>query len=89
MAATVFYAGCIAAAGLTELAIWRYAIGKDLLSPEATPALRRKTVTLRLLVAPIVFLLSIPVAFYSTDLATYFWLVIRWRTACCRGGPRV
>ena len=30
--ATVFYAGCIAAAGLAELAIWRYAIGKDLLS---------------------------------------------------------
>lgn len=73
--ATVFYAGCIAAAGLTELAIWRYAIGKDLLSPEATPALRRE-VTLRLLVAPTVFLLSIPVAFYSPDLATYFWLVI-------------
>lgn len=73
--ATVFYAGCIAAAGLAELAIWRYAIGKDLLKPEATPALRRE-VTLRLLVAPVVFLLSIPVAFYSPDVATYCWLVI-------------
>jgi TMEM175 potassium channel family protein len=73
--ATVFYAGCIAAAGLTELAIWRYAIGKDLLTPEATPALRRE-VTLRLLIAPVVFLLSIPVAFYSPNLATYCWLVI-------------
>jgi uncharacterized membrane protein len=73
--ATVFYACCIAAAGLAELAIWRYAIGKDLLKPEATPALRRE-VTLRLLVAPVVFLLSIPVAFYSPDVATYCWLVI-------------
>lgn len=73
--ATVFYAGCIAAAGLAELAIWRYAIGKDLLRPEATPALRRE-VSLRLLVAPVVFLLSIPVAFYSPNLATYCWLVI-------------
>jgi uncharacterized membrane protein len=73
--ATVFYAGCIAAAGLAELAIWRYAIGKDLLKPEATPALRRE-VTLRLLVAPVVFLLSIPVAFYSPNVATYCWLVI-------------
>ena len=73
--ATVFYAGCIAAAGLAELAIWRYAIGKDLLKPETTPALRRE-VTLRLLIAPIVFVLSIPVAFYSPNLATYCWLVI-------------
>lgn len=32
--------------------------------------------TLRLMVAPIVFLLSIPIAFYSTNLATYFWLLI-------------
>lgn len=73
--ATVFYAGCIAAAGLAELAIWRYAIGKDLLTPAATPALRRE-VTIRLLIAPAVFLLSIPVAFYSTNLATYCWLAI-------------
>ncbi len=73
--ATVFYAACIAAAGLAELAIWRYAIGKDLLKPEATPMLRRE-VSLRLLVAPVVFLLSIPVAFYSPNLATYCWLVI-------------
>jgi hypothetical protein len=29
-----------------------------------------------LLVAPLVFLLSIPVAFYSSNLATYFWLLI-------------
>ncbi len=85
-AATVFYAACIAAAGLAELAIWRYAIGKDLLRPEAPPMLRRE-VSLRLLVAPVVFLLSIPMAFYSPNLATYCWLVIlaangllsRWR----------
>ena len=73
--ATVFYAGCIAAAGLAELAIWLYASGKHLLSREAHQRCAG-TVTLRLLVAPIVFLLSIPVAFYSPDLATYFWLLI-------------
>jgi len=73
--ATVFYAGCIAAAGLAELAIWRYAIARDLLTPEAIPALRR-SVTLRLLIAPVVFLLSIPIAFYSPNVATYCWLAI-------------
>jgi uncharacterized membrane protein len=74
-AATVFYAGCIAAAGLAELAIWLYASRKDLLKPEVPPVLRRQ-VTLRLLIAPVVFLLSIPVAFYSANLATYCWLLI-------------
>jgi uncharacterized membrane protein len=74
-AATVFYAGCIAAAGLAELAIWLYAGGQDLLVRGTPPALRR-SVTLRLLVAPVVFLLSIPIAFYSANLATYFWLLI-------------
>jgi uncharacterized membrane protein len=72
---TAFYAACIAAAGLAELAIWLYARGKDLLTAEATPALLRE-VTLRLLIAPTVFLLSIPVALYSPDLATYCWLLI-------------
>lgn len=73
--ATVFYAGCIAAAGLAELAIWLYARSKNLLVPAASPELRRN-VTLRLLIAPVVFLLSIPVAFYSPDAATYCWLLI-------------
>jgi TMEM175 potassium channel family protein len=72
---TAFYAACIAAAGLAELAIWRYAIGKDLLTAAATPALRRE-VTVRLLIAPVVFLLSIPLALYSPNLATYSWLLI-------------
>lgn len=84
---TAFYAACIAAAGLAELAIWRYAIGKNLLTAAATPALRRE-VTVRLLIAPAVFLLSIPLALYSPNLATYSWLLIvvanhllsRWTT---------
>ena len=74
-APTVFYAGCMAGAGLAELAIWLYASSHHLLT-DRTPPVLRKTVTLRLLVAPIVFLLSIPIAFYSTNLATYFWALI-------------
>jgi TMEM175 potassium channel family protein len=74
-APTVFYAGCIAAAGLAELAIWLYASSNHLLT-DRTPPVLRKTVALRLLVAPVVFLVSIPIAFYSTNLATYFWLLI-------------
>jgi uncharacterized membrane protein len=74
-APTVFYAGCMAGAGLAELSIWLYAGSQGLLTGAASPVLRR-SVTLRLLVVPLVFLLSIPVAFYSSDLATYFWALI-------------
>ena len=73
--ATVFYAGCIAAAGLAELAIWLYANAKDLLVP-GTPTMLRRYIALRLMIAPVVFVLSIPVAFYSPNLATYCWLLI-------------
>jgi uncharacterized membrane protein len=74
--ATVFYALSIAAAGLAELAIWLYASHvKDLLIPEISPAMRRY-VTLRLVPTPAVFLLSIPLAYFSPNLATYFWLLI-------------
>jgi uncharacterized membrane protein len=75
-AATVFYALAVAAAGLTELAIWLYASHvKDLLVPGLPRAVRRYT-TLRLIPSPVVFLLSIPLAYFSPNLATYFWLLI-------------
>jgi uncharacterized membrane protein len=75
-AATVFYALSIAAAGLAELAIWLYASRvKGLLVPGMSPAMRRY-VTLRLIPTPAVFLLSIPLAYFSPNLATYFWLLI-------------
>jgi TMEM175 potassium channel family protein len=75
-AATVFYALSVAAAGLAELAIWLYAsYGRHLLVPGVSPAMRRY-LSLRLVPTPAVFLLSIPVAYFSPNLATYFWLLI-------------
>lgn len=75
-AATVFYALAVAAAGLTELAIFVYASHvKGLLVPGLPAAVVRYT-TLRLIPTPAVFLLSIPLAYYSANLATYFWLLI-------------
>jgi uncharacterized membrane protein len=75
-AATIFYALAVAAAGLTELAIFVYASHvKGLLVPGLPPAVVRYT-TLRLMPTPAVFLLSIPLAYYSPNLATYFWLLI-------------
>ncbi len=75
-AAVVFYAAWIAAAGLAESAIWVYASQvRGLLVPGTSPELRRY-LTLRLLISPAVFLLSIPLAFYSPGNTPYFWLLI-------------
>jgi TMEM175 potassium channel family protein len=75
-AAVVFYAAWIAAAGLAESAIWVYAsYVKGLLVPGTSPGIRRY-LTLRLLITPVVFLLSIPLAFYSPGNTPYFWLLL-------------
>ena len=72
---TIFYAACIACAGLAELAIWLYAsLARDLLVPGTSPAVRRY-IALRVARIPVVFLLSIPVALVSAPLATYFWIL--------------
>jgi uncharacterized membrane protein len=73
---TIFYAVCIACAGLAELAVWVYASWvKDLLVPGTSPAVRRY-ITLRVFRIPLVFLLSIPVALFSATLASYCWILI-------------
>lgn len=73
---TIFYAICISCAGLVELAVWLYASQvKDLLVPGTSAAVRRY-IALRVARIPVVFLLSIPVALVSAQLATYFWILV-------------
>ncbi len=73
---TIFYAVCISCAGLLELAVWLYASQvKDLLVPGTSPAVRRY-IALRVARIPVVFLLSIPVAFVSAQLASFFWILV-------------
>ena len=73
---TIFYAVCISCAGLAELAVWLYASQfRDLLVPGTSPAVRRY-IALRVARIPVVFLLSIPVALVSAQLAAYFWILI-------------
>jgi uncharacterized membrane protein len=86
--ATIFYAAAIAAAGLTEAAVWRYAVHiRDLALPDTSQAVVR-WVLRRILPTPVVFLLSIPVAIASPDLAQYLWLgVLVSRVALRRRPP--
>ena len=96
VAATVFYASCVAGAGLAELAVWLYALrAKDLVPASVSPEVRR-SVTLLLLPGPAVFALSIPVAFVAPAVAPFTWILLvpigrvlgrRMRVRETRGGP--
>jgi uncharacterized membrane protein len=75
-AAPAFYALCVAAAGLVELAVWLYATHtKGLVPASVTPASRRYELS-QLLPTPVVFLLSIPVAFVAPGVAPFTWILL-------------
>jgi uncharacterized membrane protein len=71
-----FYAACVAATGLMELVIWLYAIRADGLVPASVSSARRRYETVRLLPVPLVFALSIPVAFAAPVAALYSWILL-------------
>jgi uncharacterized membrane protein len=75
-AAPVFYAACVAAAGLLELAIWLYASRSKGLVPASVPPAVRRYELAQLLPTPVVFLLSIPVAFIAPGVAPFTWILL-------------
>ncbi|HCU94021.1 MAG TPA: DUF1211 domain-containing protein [Actinobacteria bacterium] len=73
--ATIFYAVCVATAGLAEAAIWLWAIRAGLVADAVPPELRRYLAA-RMLRTPVVFGLSIPVAAVAPGVAPYMWLAL-------------
>src|SRR5437762_1552575 len=74
--APVFYASCVAGAGLLELVVWLYAIRtRGLVPASVSPALRRAE-TAQILPVPVVFGLSIPVAFIAPGVAPFIWILL-------------
>jgi len=76
VAAVVLYAGTIAALGGTLAAIWVWASWHCRLIDPATPPDVVAHYTARVVSMPVVFALSIPIAFVSTSAAQYFWLLV-------------
>ncbi len=75
-AAPAFYAACVAGAGLVELCVWLYAThAKGLVPASISPAVRRYELA-QLLPTPVVFLLSIPVAFVAPGVAPFTWILL-------------
>jgi len=76
LTATIFYAVVMIVTGLLNAAVWVYASYNNRLVDPNFTAQRRRRETLRALIVPAVFLLSIGLAFINDDLAKYSWLLI-------------
>lgn len=75
-ASTVLYASSMAATGIMSWLITVYAYGHHrLIGPDIDPALLSHW-SRRAAALPIVFLASIPVAFFSAGVAQYMWLLV-------------
>jgi len=75
-AAVVFYAICAGAAGLAEAAVWAYGTWPRAGLGSPVSAGLRRFLLLRTLRLPVVFGLSIPVAFPKPTLATWMWVLV-------------
>jgi uncharacterized membrane protein len=73
--ATIFYALTIVVMSLFNTLLWIYASGIGGLVDPHMPGWQVRLETLRGLAIPIVFLLSIGLAFWDTSLAKYSWLL--------------
>ena len=71
--AWVVYGVAMAAIGLAATALWWYGSGPHGLADGVTPELRRYY-TVRALIQPVIFLLSVPVAAVSLILAQFCWI---------------
>jgi uncharacterized membrane protein len=73
--ADILYAGLGIAIGLVSALLWRHAVTAHLLAPSVTPEVARY-VGRRALVAPVMFAISIPIAFVDPTLAWVAWVAI-------------
>ena len=71
--ATVFYAGTVAAVGALHGWLWWHAMRADLIDADVTEAYRRHSLA-RGITMPVLFLVSIPVAFVDVTAAQVIWL---------------
>ncbi len=70
----VLYAATQTLTGLLAGLLWRHAVVARLIVPGLSPTIVRRT-QIRALGIPLIFLLSIPIAFVAPDVASFLWLL--------------
>ncbi|MGZ3690181.1 MAG: TMEM175 family protein [Pseudobdellovibrio sp.] len=86
---TSLYALNVALCGLASFKIWSYCLkNPEHISPHTSPEMR-ELFKWRLLVAPLVFMASIPISFVNTSWARYFWVLCYLSTSISKFLHRV
>lgn len=73
--AVVFYAGSLAMVGLWQLVIWWYVVSKGIIDRENTTKYDIQEIYLKSLVPPLIFIVSIPIAFFNIYIAEASWIL--------------
>jgi len=71
----ILYAANMACAGFMATGLWIYAVRSKLVNAQLGPAQARRGIIMNL-VAPVIFTLSIGLAFINADWASYSWILI-------------
>jgi len=72
----VFFASAHIICGILLLALWGYAVSHpELLAHQITPKVRN-SMTLRILISPVICLVAIALAYVDVDVATYIFMLI-------------
>lgn len=74
--AVIFYAGSMIVTGLVKSIMWWYASSNHRLVHKKLPKRLIDSLSFRALVPPVVFFLSIPIAFFSPTLTKLSWISI-------------
>ena len=73
---TILYASNQAVTGLMLLVIWLYAARGHRLIDKSIDGSQIISIALRVLLPPMIFILSIAIILFRNDLAIYFWLLV-------------
>jgi uncharacterized membrane protein len=74
--AVIFYAGSMALVGLMKALLWYYASKRHRLVAPSLPPRLILSLTRRTLVPPLIFLISVAIAYFNPSLAELVWILI-------------
>jgi uncharacterized membrane protein len=83
--ATIIYAGVLALASVISAVLWWHVSRRSEIKADARAYREMRLATLMSLVSTAVFLVSIGVAFLSSDLAKLFWVLVFFANRAARG----
>jgi uncharacterized membrane protein len=75
LAAIIFYSLSMTAVGVSQYLLWRYVVKNKLIFSDTSSDTIKYFYKISLFI-PLIFLISVPVAFFSPTVASLFWIIL-------------